>query len=118
MEKLRQQLKYRKPSAFVNSNVTFGIPMDEEKTRALMELLPGVYNTTLLTSSFKRYFEVALGFWLSGGGRPDQKFDYFKYSSYMGGSLDPSVPLPLQAKDSIIALSQGKTNCRGVILPG
>ena len=82
--------------------------MDEQKTRALMELLPGVYNTTLLTPYFKRYFEIALGFWLSGGGQPDKKFDYFKYSSYMGGSLDPSVPLPLDAKDSIVPLAQGK----------
>ena len=73
-----------------------------------MELLPGVYNTTLLTPYFKRYFEIALGFWLSGGGQPDKKFDYFKYSSYMGGSLDPSVPLPLDAKDSIVPLAQGK----------
>lgn len=72
-------------------NISFGIPMDATKTRVLMDLLPEVYNTSILTDEYRRYFETALGFWLSGGGRPDKKFDYYKYSSYMGGSLDGSV---------------------------
>ena len=81
--------------------------MDAEKTRALMSLLPEYYNTSILTDHYNRYFEVALGIWLSGGGRPSQKFDYYKYSSYMGGSLDTSVT----DKESIISRSQGTLFC-------
>lgn len=65
--------------------------MDATKTRALMELLPEIYNTSVLTDEYHRYFETALGFWLSGGGHPEKKFDYYKFSSYMGGSLDRTV---------------------------
>jgi len=79
--------------------------MDETKTRALMNTLPEVYNTSLLTPHFNRYFEVALGYWLSGAGNPENKFDYHKYSSYMGGSLDKSVKA--SDKETNVSLAQG-----------
>ena len=60
-----------------------------------------VYNTSILTEDYKNYFEVALGYWLSGGGNPD--YNFYKYSSLMGGSIDRS-----QGYSPILTQAQGK----------
>ena len=66
-----------------------------------MASLPNVYNPNV-TDDYKRYFETALGYWLSNGGKPDE-FVFYKYSSYMGGSLDKSAHDP----SSIESMAQG-----------
>ena len=69
-----------------------------------MKSLPNVYNASILTSDYHHYFEVALGYWLSGGGHPEKKFDYYKYASYMGGTLDNTIS---QKENSTLSLVQG-----------
>ena len=77
--------------------------MYKEKVKALMSTIPAVYNVTLLTNDYYHYFETALGYWLSGGGKPKEKHDYFKFASYIGGSLDKTVDDPHET----VALAQG-----------
>ena len=71
---------------------------------------PHIYNVSILSNEYRHYFEVALGYWLSAGGNPEKKFDYYKYASYMGGTLDKSGTV----HDGIISKSQG--NSRGLFL--
>lgn len=66
---------------------------------------PHIYNVSILSNEYRHYFEVALGYWLSGGGNPEKKFDYYKYASYMGGTLDKSGTV----HDGIISKSQGNS---------
>uniref|UniRef100_A0A7M5XG14 SSD domain-containing protein n=1 Tax=Clytia hemisphaerica TaxID=252671 RepID=A0A7M5XG14_9CNID len=84
------KMKYhQKHHSLSDTNATFKIPMTKEDIKRLMDTLPKVYNTSLLTNDYKNYFEIALGYWLTSGGNPGYNFD--KYSSYMGGNLDLST---------------------------
>ena len=77
--------------------------MNSVQVKELMSSMPLVYNVSMVTDDYHHYFETVLGYWLSGGGRPAKKFDYYKYASYMGGSLDNTATNPL----SVVSKAQG-----------
>ncbi|XP_065662076.1 protein dispatched homolog 1 isoform X3 [Hydra vulgaris] len=83
--------------------INYSIPLSKHDVISLMETLPNIYNTSILSDDYHHYFEVALGYWLSNGGYPKTNFDYYKYASYMGGSLDTTSP----SKNSTLSLVQG-----------
>ena len=97
---------------YKQSPITYNLtlPLNPTSVRKLMLAYPHIYNVSILSNEYRHYFEVALGYWLSAGGNPEKKFDYYKYASYMGGTLDKSGTV----HDGIISKSQG--NSRGLFL--
>ena len=76
-----------------------------------MKALPSVYNETLVTAEYRRFFEVGLGFWMSERGNPRPGYQYFLYGNWMGGSIDPT------AKSSLSnPLTRVRAMAQGIIL--
>ena len=59
-----------------------------------MELNPKIFNISVndLPSSYYRFFEVGLGYFITQGASPDfaSSYDYDKYQDLFGGEVDPS----------------------------
>ena len=53
-----------------------------------------LYNTSLLSDSYYRYFEIGLGYFITDGGSDTyaSTYDFKKYESLLGGVLDPTLP--------------------------
>ena len=74
-----------------------------------MQTRPIVYNETMLSDEYKRFFEVGLGYWLSNGGNPNPGYNYFVYGNWIGGSLDPTaMPYLANPRSKLTAMAQGK----------
>ena len=88
----------------------FALPTTETKILPLMKANPSIYNVTILSNSYYRYFEVALGFFIFDGRSPGyaNTYDFEVYSKLAGGSLDEGI-----AGDQNNIL-QGETLCANV----
>ena len=58
-----------------------------------MEGNPNLYNTSLLSDSYYRYFEIGLGYFMTDGGSSNYAttYDFKKYESLLGGVADPTL---------------------------
>ena len=84
------------------------LPIDEGKAKMLMKARPIIYNETLVTQDYKRFFEIGLGYWLSNGGSPSPGYSYFVYGNWMGGSIDPTAqPSMTNPQTRFRAMAQG-----------
>ena len=61
--------------------------------KTLMRYNPGMYNVSSLTDSYYRFFEVALGYWLTEGNRSYSNYNYVTYGKLLGGAVDTTDPL-------------------------
>ena len=64
---------------------------------------PVIYNESLVTEDYSRYFEVGLGYWLSEGGNPSPGYNYFRFGNWMGGTMDPTA----DQTSYILSMAQG-----------
>lgn len=55
-----------------------------------MEYNPRLYNMSRLSQAYYRYFEVALGYWLTQGNTSYNNRDFVTYSLLLGGQVDPT----------------------------
>ena len=58
-----------------------------------MQYNPTLYNISRLSQAYYRYFEVALGYWLTHGNTSYSSDDFVTYSSLLGGQVDPTFEL-------------------------
>ena len=58
-----------------------------------MQYNPTMYNSSILSQAYYRYYEVALGFWLTHGNTSYSSDDYLTYSSLLGGEIDATFKL-------------------------
>ena len=85
------------------------LPMNEQRGKAVMKANPIVYNESLVTEDYNRFFEIGLGYWLSNGGNPQPGYQYFVYGNWMGGSMDPTAKPPLSdPRAQLTAMAQGR----------
>lgn len=68
------------------------MPVNAHKMEILMQNNPQLYNNTL-PETYYRYFEVALGYFITDGLKPDywKTHDFQSYSQLVGGEKDPSA---------------------------
>ena len=78
-----------KKSKYPN-DTDFSFPVNSEKMRALMQYNPKLYNTSKLSQAYYRFFEVALGYWLTHGNTSYNNDDFVTYSLLLGGQIDPT----------------------------
>ena len=59
-----------------------------------MEKNPQLYNVSLLTQTYYRYFEIGVGFFITNGGsrKYAETYDFKKYGDLIGGAADPTIP--------------------------
>ena len=72
------------------NNTDFSVPVNSRKMKDLMKYNPQLYNVTLATDVYYRYFEVALGYWLTHGNTSYSTDDYVTYKRLLGGEMDPT----------------------------
>lgn len=58
-----------------------------------MRFNPALYNMSQLSQAYYRYFEVALGYWLTHGNTSYSSPDFVTYSSLLGGQVDSTFHL-------------------------
>lgn len=58
--------------------------------RNMMKYNPRLYNMSRLSQTYYRYFEVALGYWLTQGNTSYNNRDFVTYSLLLGGQVDPT----------------------------
>ena len=68
----------------------FSFPLNSQKMRNLMTYNPKLYNTSNLSQAYYRFFEVALGYWLTRGNTSYNNDDFVTYSMLLGGQVDPT----------------------------
>lgn len=78
-----------KKSKYPN-DTDFSIPVNSEKIRNLMKYNPRLYNMSRISQAYYRYFEVALGYWLTQGNTSYNNRDFVTYSLLLGGQVDPT----------------------------
>lgn len=61
--------------------------------RTLMQYNPELYNTSKLSQAYYRFFEVALGYWLTRGNTSYNNDDFVTYGLLLGGQVDPTSKL-------------------------
>ena len=89
-------------------DANLSLPIDQSKAKTLMKAQPFVYNDTMITPEYRRFFEIGLGFWLSNGGNPNPGYHYFVYGNWMGGSIDPTArPSMSNPHTRLRAMAQG-----------
>lgn len=71
----------------------FSFPVNSEKMRILMQYNPKLYNTSKLSQAYYRFFEVALGYWLTRGNTSYHNDDFVTYTLLLGGQVDPTSKL-------------------------
>ena len=84
--------------------------------KTLMQFNPELYNTSSLSQAYYRFFEVALGYWLTRGNTSYNNDDFVTYGLLLGGQVDTTSKLKtpsFQGKHFEICLhrpefSQGK----------
>ncbi len=55
---------------------------------------PQLYNVSLISDSYYRYFEIGLGYFITDGRRSHAyatTYDFKKYESLLGGATDPTL---------------------------
>lgn len=59
----------------------------------MMYYNPDLYNVSLLSDSYYRYFEIGLGYFITDGGSKKYAttYDFKKYQSLLGGVMDPTL---------------------------
>ncbi|XP_028396305.1 protein dispatched homolog 3-like [Dendronephthya gigantea] len=74
-------------------NTNLRLPVNAEKMGILMKGNPQLYNKTALPETYYRYFELALGYFITDGLKPDywRDYDFQTYSQLVGGEKDPSA---------------------------
>lgn len=78
----------KKPSYPKETNLS--IPTSGEKIRELMQNNPDLFDMSLVSNSYDRYLEVALGYWLTNGNTSFNSHDYYTYGQLLGGEQDPT----------------------------
>lgn len=73
------------------NDTDFSIPVNSHKIQTLMQFNPALYNMSQLSQGYYRYFEVALGYWLTHGNTSYSSHDFITYSSLLGGQVDPTI---------------------------
>ena len=58
-----------------------------------MQYNPKLYNTSKLSQAYYRFFEMALGYWLTHGNTSYNNGDFVTYSLLLGGQVDPTSTL-------------------------
>lgn len=58
-----------------------------------MQYNPRLYNTSRLSQAYYRYFEVALGYWLTHGNTSYNSGDFVTYGLLLGGQVDSTFDL-------------------------
>lgn len=68
-----------------------------------MEYNPTLYNLSLLSENYYRYFEIGVGFFITDGGNPRyaETYDFKKYGQLIGGAADPTLSLNATRKQYI-----------------
>eukprot|EP00795_Rhopilema_esculentum_P002676 gene2676-884_t len=108
MEKMQSFLKSETKARKFSNEANISLPIDERKAKIIMQTRPIVYNETMLSGEYKRFFEVGLGYWLSNGGNPNPGYNYFVYGNWIGGSLDPTaMPYLANPRSKLTAMAQG-----------
>jgi hypothetical protein len=74
-------------------NTNLRLPVNENKMKVLMQNNSKLYNNSGLPETYYRYFEVALGYFITDGLKPDywKNYDFQTYSQLVGGEEDPSA---------------------------
>ncbi len=74
-------------------NTDLRLPVNENRMRILMENNPQLYNNSALPETYYRYFEVALGYFITDALKPDywKNYDFQTYSQLVGGEKDPTA---------------------------
>ena len=58
-----------------------------------MQYNPKLYNTSKLSQAYYRFFELALGYWLTRGNTSYNNDDFVTYGRLLGGQVDPTSKL-------------------------
>ncbi|CAB4019605.1 dispatched homolog 1-like, partial [Paramuricea clavata] len=74
-------------------NTDLRLPVNENKMKVLMGNNSKLYNNSGLPETYYRYFEVALGYFITDGLKSDywKNYDFQTYSQLVGGEEDPSA---------------------------
>ena len=91
----------------------FSFPLNTQKMKTLMKYNPELYNTSNLSQAYYRFFEVALGYWLTRGNTSYNNDDFVTYGLLLGGQVDPtskSKTPSFQVKHFKTVLPVRKTN--------
>ena len=67
--------------------------INSNKMQTLMKNNPDLYDISLLSDSYYRYFEIGLGYFITDGGSPNYAttYDFRKYESLLGGVAVPTL---------------------------
>jgi hypothetical protein len=81
--------------------------VNEKKMDVLMQNNPKLYQNSTLPKTYYRYFELALGYFITDGLKQNywKNYDFQTYSQLVGGEKDPttvSSSSNLQGKNSRI----------------
>ena len=94
----------------------FSIPLNSRKIQTLMKYNPQLYNISRVTDFYYRYFEVALGYWLTHGNTSFSSDDYVTYKGLLGGQVDHTDASRKPNFQGQSSPSCGKTAARGRLI--
>ena len=73
-----------------DNGTVLSLPTTKDKVRLIMQQNPSLFNMSLVSDLYDRYFEVTLGYWLTKGNTSFDSEDYYTFGRLLGGELDPT----------------------------
>lgn len=64
------------------------LPINHDKALTLMKYNPSLYDRSKVTDEYYRYFEVAVGNWITRANASYSNSDYKTYQQMIGGRMD------------------------------
>ncbi|CAB4012475.1 dispatched homolog 3-like [Paramuricea clavata] len=92
-ERMDEYLKEEAKKSKYPNGSDFSFVINANKMQNMMYYNPDLYNVSLLSDSYYRYFEIGLGYFITDGGSKKYAttYDFKKYQSLLGGVMDPTL---------------------------